>query len=117
MESNRTKEQQKAVDDRVPIDEFMTSEIRRTCRVGFQVCAPRLVSIGNGETPDTTPFASIRAIDILGKYSMGKQPKNISIEAYAWLGVICEVAAKHLGEDRKYEAFANDVRATLEQMQ
>ena len=113
----RSPERQKQIDDLVPVDEFTTSKIRSTCRVGFEVSTPYIISIATGEKPDTSPFASIAAHNELGKYSMGKQPKNLFLDNSDWLHVICELTAKHLGDNAKYEAWVIELVATLEQMQ
>ena len=112
-----TPERQKEIDAHVPTDEFMTSNIRRACRAGFEISTPYIVSIANGEAPDTTAFASIRGYDVLGKYSMGKQPQNLYLGNSDWIQVFCELAAKHFGDNQKYEAWMAEVVATLEQMQ
>ena len=113
----RSAEKQAQINSFVPTDEFMTSNIRRACRVGFEVSTPYIVSIATGEKPDTSPFASISAHNELGKWSMGKQPKNLYLGNSDWLQVICELVAKHFGDNAKYEDWMNEVIATLEQMQ
>lgn len=95
-------------------DQYSTSSIRARCREAFEIAIPNIATTAKGEKP-ATPFAEVRAFDLLGKYGMGKTDNLL--EHGEWITVICRVTSRHLGSEEKYIAWAGELWAALEQEQ
>jgi hypothetical protein len=116
-ETNQRSKTTRKINAHIPVDEFLSSAIRRNCRAGFEVSIDNLVSIATGEAENSTPFASVRSAALLAQISMGKQPQHVHVENYAWLETIVQLALKHFKDPDAYNAWITEVVASLENHQ
>ena len=103
---------QAKIDELKPQDVYITSRIRGLCRDAFEIALPNIASIAKGET-DSSPFAQIRAMQLLGHFGLGKNPE-VLLEGKEWLTLVCHKTATHFNDEQKFLAWGADLISTLE---
>jgi hypothetical protein len=108
----KEKEAKEKLEAAKPHDQYMTTDARALSRQGFELAVPDLVSIAKGEDPTANANARMRAVDMLGKYGLGKA--SILVEKSDLMRIVFQVTARHLAGKEEFDKWSVDLFATLE---
>ena len=97
-----------SIDKHDSTKEFITARIRAACREGFESSIPYVAAIAKGEISDAPFSATIRALDTLGKYGMGRS-SDVLMEKPEWLDIIVGVTSRHIPDPETFQDWWNEV--------